>query len=234
MHCNKSKIDKCIIIDFDHTIGYFKQIIYLLNIVEVVYKRKITNSDVKILLDSYPNIFRPKLYEILNVILKNKHHIQLFILYTCNTHKTFINKIISYLEFKFNDSKKIFDYQLHENTGVKSIKNIKNNILHNLHMNTIYCFIDNKKYNKMSDKKLKYIHCEKYIHDYTIHEVIKNFPFISFSKINKLLLKKYLQKYYQKLQPEHLDFLPRNSYIISSMKLISLMNDFILLDLVNF
>ena len=81
MYSDKSKVDKCIIIDFDHTIGYFKQIIYLLNVVEMVYKKKPTQQEIKHLLDSFPHIFRPKIYEIFNVILKNKHHIHLLILY---------------------------------------------------------------------------------------------------------------------------------------------------------
>ena len=47
--------------DFDNTIGYFSQIIYLINIVEKTYYRKMTQSDVNILLKIYSFSFRPKI-----------------------------------------------------------------------------------------------------------------------------------------------------------------------------
>ena len=34
MIINESPINKCMIIDFDHTIGYFQQLIYLMNIIK--------------------------------------------------------------------------------------------------------------------------------------------------------------------------------------------------------
>jgi hypothetical protein len=232
MYSDKSKTDKCIIIDFDHTIGYFRQIIYLLNIIETVYKRKPSKEDIKYLLDCFPHIFRPKIYDIFNVILKNKNNIHLFILYTCNKHFEFINYIVSYLELKFNNSRKIFDYKLHEDSGIKSIENIKNHIFEHIKVNTIYCFIDNKKYRDMSDKNLKYIHCEKYIFNYELDDVIKRFPYMSFTKIRKSVLKKYLYKYQQSCNNKV--YLPRNAYDISSVKLISLLNDFVMFDLIHF
>ena len=83
----------------------------------------------------------------------------------------------------------------------------------------------------MSDKNLKYIHCEKYIFNYEVDEIINNFPFSCFSKVKRTVLKKYLHKYFQKVNDKKL-YLPRNSYNISSIKLISLINDFILFDLI--
>ena len=66
---------KTIIIDFDNTIGYFSQIIYLINIIETTYQRKMKQDDINILLKIYTHSFRPKIFEILKFIqqLKEKN-----------------------------------------------------------------------------------------------------------------------------------------------------------------
>ena len=38
--------EKSIIIDFDNTIGYFKQIIYILNIIEKTYKISVNQTEI--------------------------------------------------------------------------------------------------------------------------------------------------------------------------------------------
>ena len=94
---------KSIVIDFDNTIGYFTQIIYILNIIEKTYKININQKDINVLLKNYPNIFRPKIIEILNLIniLKNKEKIKFFIMYTCNNKEQFVKMIINYICNKY-------------------------------------------------------------------------------------------------------------------------------------
>ena len=79
-------VKKSIIIDFDHTIGYFNQFIFILNIVEKTYNITLNEEQVHCILDHYPLVFRPKLYDILNLILfyETKNQLTFFILYTCN------------------------------------------------------------------------------------------------------------------------------------------------------
>ena len=53
--------DKCIILDFDCTIGYFKQIVYLLNVIEKSYDVKLLKqSEYFEVFDCYPNILDQK------------------------------------------------------------------------------------------------------------------------------------------------------------------------------
>ena len=56
---------KSIIIDFDNTIGYFSQIIYLINIIEKTYHRKMNQEDVNI--DIYTFLFVLKYLKYLNL-----------------------------------------------------------------------------------------------------------------------------------------------------------------------
>ena len=118
--------DKCIILDFDCTIGYFKQIIYLLNIIEKYNGIEIIeNSEYFQLFDCYPYIFRPKIYDIFNLILTNKEKIKFFILYTNNQNIEFVNLIFQYIKSKL----KIKNYEIKfKETGAIPLfhpKNIK-------------------------------------------------------------------------------------------------------------
>ena len=63
---------KSIIIDFDNTIGYFSQIVYLINIIEKTYLRKMNQTDLNNLLKIYNYSFRPKIFEILKFIYELK------------------------------------------------------------------------------------------------------------------------------------------------------------------
>ena len=60
--------------------------------------------------------------------------------------------------------------------------------------------------------------------------IFKSFH-MNFTKIRKSILKKYLYKYQQCCKNKI--YLPRSAYDISSVKLISLINDFIMFDLIH-
>ena len=47
---------KSVIIDFDNTIGYFDQLIYIIYIIEKVNSHPIMEFELFIILDKYPNI----------------------------------------------------------------------------------------------------------------------------------------------------------------------------------
>ena len=49
---------KSIIIDFDHTIGFFDQIIFLINIIETTYEKTLSLLEIYNILNYYPYIFR--------------------------------------------------------------------------------------------------------------------------------------------------------------------------------
>ena len=91
---------KLIIIDFDNTIGYFSQVVYLINIIEKTYSRKMTQDDINTLLRIYSNSFRPKIFEILKFIyeLKVKNIIHALILYTRNKNERFVKMVLVFIE----------------------------------------------------------------------------------------------------------------------------------------
>ena len=115
---------KSIVIDFDNTIGYFTQIIYILNIIEKTYKININQSDINAVLKNYPNIFRPKIIEILNLIniLKNKEKIKFFIMYTCNSKEHFVKMIIKYICDNLLKNINIFDFIVFQKKNLQKIK----------------------------------------------------------------------------------------------------------------
>ena len=77
-------VQKSIIIDFDHTIGYFNQFIFLINIIEKTYLMSLNEQQIHSLLDYFPLVFRPKLYDIFELILlyEKDNQLTFFILYT--------------------------------------------------------------------------------------------------------------------------------------------------------
>lgn len=190
---------KSVIIDFDNTIGYFEQLIYLINIVEKTYENDISNKDIFCLLDNYPYVFRPKLFEIFKLVNKHRkyNNMQFFILYTSNKQENFVHTIVDYLKYKFNQNN-IIDYTIFEKSKVKSWQSLKEQMNNKINENNILCFIDDKyfDYNNNNDffnKNLKYITCECYIYNYKLKDILKYFPYNKFKLISSNLLKEYFK-----------------------------------------
>lgn len=223
--------NKYIIVDFDHTIGYFRQIIYILNIIETHFIQGLTKENVFHILDKYPYIFRPKIHNILEYISSNKRHITFFILYTFNNNKKFVYLIIEYIKQKLNLSDELFDYKIFQGStkNGKSIEYLESQIMPNNSIksdNTIdlYCYIDDKRYNAMIRNNVQYIHCERYVFHYAQRDIVRAFPF-NVIQIHKSILKKYMKKYDDEKRPPNC--LPRGSFVLSSLNLLALIDDFI-------
>ena len=222
---------KSIIIDFDHTIGFFEQIIFLINIIEVTYNESLTIIEICNILEHYPYIFRPKLFDIILLILyfQKNDKISLFILYTRNNKPHFVDSVICFLEKKL-DHIPLFNYTLYEKTKEKNIKTIINSIKEENLENHLLCFIDNRLYfYKNNDLEIKYIKCEDYVYYYETKELIKIFPYEIFHKINIDLLQKYFNnmKYIKKYKKnKRLSHLPYNMYELNSSFIIKSIRDF--------
>jgi hypothetical protein len=191
---------KSVIIDFDNTIGYFNQLIYIINILEKRYSKNIINNEKKIfiLLEKYKYILRPLLIEILSIIIYNK-----------------------YLKNKMN-KKKIFDKIIIEKSKNKNINSILDKT--NIDINKeILCFIDDKNFNYKINN-IKYIKCEKYIYNYKKEDIVNNFPYKYFEKIDKQILNEYL--YYMNKSFKKIE-LPLKSYIINSKYILYLLQLFL-------
>tara|TARA_Y100000389_G_scaffold100824_1_gene97544 strand:- start:10855 stop:11526 length:672 start_codon:yes stop_codon:yes gene_type:complete len=220
---------KSIIIDFDNTIGYFRQMIYLLNIIEKTFNRKINETDIEMLIDIYPYILRPKIIDILKIILdmKSKYIIKFFILYTKNKNKIFVNMIINYLAKKINcNSEELFDFKIFTDTK-KSFSSLLNDTNNTLFTTPKLCIIDDKNYTNQLDNtnfKIYYIKCDSYKYFYNKYELKKCAINL---KIKQILLNKYIEEIYKikKLK----DNLPIKIHNFNSSYIIKLLTEFCLI-----
>ena len=111
-------VQKSIVLDFDHTIGYFTQMVFIINTIEVTHHMELSESDFHILFHHYPHIFRPKLLDILQLVLhlQKDNKVIFFILYTRNNLQRFVEAIVSYLESKLKHHE-LFQFKIYEKTN---------------------------------------------------------------------------------------------------------------------
>lgn len=226
---------KSIIIDFDNTIGHFSQIIYLINIIEKTYQRKMTQEDVNILLDIYIHSFRPKIFEILKFIreLKEKKIIQNLVLYTKNKNESFVKMVLTFIEeqITFNNETvgktPLFDHIVFSKTKTKYLEPLMK--VQNIFDagETHICFIDNKNYNYETENSsitIYFIECDTYKFYYTHDEIIKKMDYKIYSRLSKKLIYKYLKSIYKnKTTAENI---PIKIHEFNSLYIFNLLNNF--------
>jgi len=169
-------MDKNLVFDLDETIGYFEQLIYIMN-----HTKKTTKNEVFELIDLMPECFRTNLFDIFYYIirLKIETKIKSVILYSNNNNDLFIDYILSYIHKKLNY--KLFDLSISYNHILRKKVNTKSNDNLTIKKNinelilcsnglltneSSICFIDDKEHDEMKHPKLYYIKCEPY--KYTI------------------------------------------------------------------
>ena len=227
-------IKKSIVIDFDHTIGYFNQIIFLINIVEKTYNITLNNKQIYSLLENYPLVFRPKLYEIFLLILLNKHYdkITLFILYTCNKRPQFVESIVDYLTSKLKSYLPsnitdviLFQYIVYEPTKKKNIEYLSSYLCNDIKENNhAFCFIDNKLYKYTNHHIIiKYIKSASYVYNYDIKDIIRLFPYSIFDKITSKKIQKFFKYKTYQVKPS----LSYSIYEINSSFILQSIRDFV-------
>ena len=155
-------MDKNIVFDLDETIGYFGQIIFIMNTAKI--------KDIHNLFDLFPEYFRTNIFEVFQYIirLKKESKIKSVILYSNNNNDEFINYVISYIHKKINY--KLFDLSISLNAPLRNkktnnLKNLNDLILCSnglLTDSSSICFIDDKIHEGMKHKKVYYINCEPY------------------------------------------------------------------------
>jgi hypothetical protein len=225
-------VKKSIIIDFDHTIGYFEQIIFLINIVETIYQEALNAAKMYLLFTCYPHVFRPKLYDIIQLILyfQKDDNVTFFILYTCNNKPHFVEAIVSFLEGELHHSP-LFQYILYEKSKHKNMNTILQNIQEDQMDSHLLCFIDNKLFHYTNQTDIKYIKCEDYIYHYDIKEIVKLFPYDMFEEVNKSTLIQYFKlkpKSKKKTKHKRQKGLPYSLYEMNSSFILQSLRDFVL------
>ena len=224
-------VQKSIVLDFDHTIGYFTQMVFIINTIEVTHHMELSESEFHILFHHYPHIFRPKLLDILQLVLhlQKDNKVIFFILYTRNNLQRFVEAIVSYLESKLKHHE-LFQFKIYEKTKFKNMNTIQSHIS-NI-QDHILCFIDNTYFSyDIKEEGTKYIKCEKYIYDYKTSEIVQRFPYFHFLKIDQTLLNDYLvlQKHRnnKKKKKQNTKYLPHCLYELHSSFIYQSIRDFV-------
>ncbi len=189
-----SVVDKVIVFDLDETLGYFQDFGILWNSLQIKYSDKQTtnkqttnkqkktvsfdNNLFNSLIDLYPNLLRPKIIDILEMIVKYQSMNELcpflLMIYTNNNGgKEWVKLIINYFEskiaglhfdriinaFKINDE--IIEpsrtgYEKKYSDFLKTTKMPKK---------TKICFIDDTFHPQMENDNIVYLHIKPYIYD---------------------------------------------------------------------
>jgi hypothetical protein len=229
-----------IIIDFNNTVGYFSQIIYLINIIEKTYSRKMTQHDVNILLNIYIHSFRPKIFEILKFIhdLKEKNIIHALVLYTKNKNEGFVKMVLSFIQdhilqnsappprLNKQNMLQLFDHIIFSKTKTKHLDHFSKLVHIYDEIETRFCFIDNKNYNyepKNSTLTIYYIECDTYKFYYTTGEIVKNMNYKIYSKLNKKIIHKYWNNIYKNRTIVNI---PSKIHELNSLYVFNLLNNF--------
>lgn len=223
---------RAIIIDFDNTIGYFNQLVYLLNIIEKTHRRPTDKNDVSRLISLFPRILRPNIIDILKTIIDMKINniVQFFILYTTNKNEKFVNSVIKVLEHRLEQSHPLFDYKIFSKDSNKSMDSLIGVSNMNTYPNPyIMCFIDNKTYDYFSDDievKKYYIKCDSYKYNYPIEYISKKMDYLIYNKMTRKLTSKYFIEIYKKKRKTNFDNLPDQIYELNSIYILNLLHDF--------
>ena len=128
---------------------------------------------------------------------------------------------------KYSNRQKIillYYFSKKKEKNINTLKKFTNNNINNHKL----CFIDNKKYYyENDDKNIYYITCDSYKYIYNINEIINNFPFDYFTKINTELIIKYFKIINNKKKNNEYNNIPLRMYEIESQNIINLINKFI-------
>ena len=75
MTIKKNRIKKIVVFDFDETLGHFSELGYFCEGLERYFKSMLDEKDMFILLEVYPEFFRPNILAILNYLKIQKNRI---------------------------------------------------------------------------------------------------------------------------------------------------------------
>jgi len=151
--------EKNIIFDLDHTIGFFEQMIHIMNYSELTCPE---------VLRLFPEMFRPLLLDffITLVAYKKAGKIKSILLYSNNNNYFIVSSIIKFIHETITD--KLFDEVI---TLEHPLRKKKQKDYHELILlsngliceESHLCFVDDKFHPLMNTKNTCYIKCESYV-----------------------------------------------------------------------
>ena len=151
--------EKNIIFDLDHTLGFFEQIIHIMN------HSDFTCHEV---LSFFPECFRPLLIDFLKSLIpyKKSGKVKSILLYSNNNNHLFVKTVIEYIhktiEYTLFDEIITMDHprRTKKQKDYEDLLYICQGLLHE---GSVICFVDDKIHPLMDKSNICYIKCEGYV-----------------------------------------------------------------------
>lgn len=166
----KTKPLKIVVFDLDETIGYFTEISIFWEALEQFHGHNLLNDKFFEMLDIFPEVFRPDILKILNILHRKKSCSKIYIYTNNQGPKSWVTLLSEYMNLKLGY--KIFDYIIaaykirgkqiepnrtsHEKSVTDLIK------CTNIPANTEICFIDDLYHPLMDKENVYYINIKPY------------------------------------------------------------------------
>jgi hypothetical protein len=174
--------EKNIIFDLDHTLGFFEQVIHIMN------HSYFTCHEV---LTFFPECFRPLLLDFLKSLIpyKKSGKVKSILLYSNNNNDEFVKTVIDYIhkmiEYTLFDEIITMEHPLRKKKqkDYEELIYICQGILHE---DSVICFIDDKIHPLMNKSNIFFIKCEGYVniikHDEMIDRIKQDIPKYTYKK----------------------------------------------------
>ena len=174
---------KIAVFDLDETLGYFTEISIFWDALENYYGKKLTKQHFFGVLDTFPEVFRPYIFKILDFIHKKKSCHKIFIYTNNQGEKSWVGMISEYISYK--NGYNVFDHiiaaykikgKLIEPKRTSHDKSVKDLIsCTNIPENTEICFIDDLYHPLMEKENVYYINIKEYRISLPFEEMAKRY-----------------------------------------------------------
>jgi hypothetical protein len=152
-------MSKTILFDLDQTLGYFEQMVHIMNHCDLTCHE---------LLTLFPEFFRPLLIDFIRSLLSYKQSgkIQSILIYSNNNNTPFVQSVIDSIHLSLGA--KVFDEVIaldhprrkNRHKDYQDLLSIQEGKLDH----SILCFVDDRKHPLMNHPNVIYIQCEGYRH----------------------------------------------------------------------
>jgi hypothetical protein len=236
----KTKPLKVVVFDLDETIGYFTEISIFWDAIEQFYGHNLLNDKFFEMLNVFPEVFRPSILKILDVLHRKKACSKIYIYTNNQGPKSWVTMLSEYMNMKLGY--KIFDYIIaaykirskqiepkrtsHEKSVADLIR------CTSIPANTEICFIDDLYHPLMDKENVYYINIKPYRVSIPFEEMATRYYDAVLSKIPTIKKPEFVAHIVSFMKQYNYMVLPKspeekNVDMIVSKKLLSNLEDFL-------